>query len=273
MELKDNKELLYDLYYNKKYSLSKIASMYSVTSMTIRAWLHRNDIKTRPSTQTIYKELKTTDFSSSQKSLVIGSVLGDGSLTLGKDCINARFVERHGKKQKDYLLWKRNMLKPFTMSKITETPAGIHNISGVNCKVGRSYMFSTISHPYLTDLRQAFYINNVKIVPNNLYKLLNALSIAIWFCDDASFTYSKKYGIYRLDLHTESFTYKENVFLCREVLSKHFNEHFRINSRVYKSGKAFYICLSGKNKLKKIVNELRDFIPECMYYKFKNYIT
>ena len=273
MELKHNKNLLYDLYVNKNLSLSKIASMHSVSSMTVRAWLHNNNIKTRPSTQTIYRELKETPFSYSQKSLLIGSLLGDGSITIGKDCVNARFVERHGERQKDYLLWKRESLKPFTKSKVTITNAGRHEISGVICNVSKSYMFSTISHPYLTKLRNIFYNNNKKIVPYNLYNMMDNLSLAIWLCDDGCFTFNKKHGIYRLDLHTECFTYKENVFICREVLSKFFNAPFRINNRMYESGKAYYLCLSGKNKLEKIINQIKDFIPDCMLYKFKYYIT
>ena len=97
--------------------------------------------------------------------------------------------------------------------------------------------------------------------------------LAVWFCDDGCFTYDNTRGIYRLDLHTESFTYKENLFICRDILSRFFNKSFRINSRVYKSGKAYYICLSGKNNLFEIVNKIKQFIPYCMLNKFKNYIT
>lgn len=241
--------------------------------MTIRAWLIKNNIPIRPSTQTIYKELKTTEFSHSQKSLLIGSILGDGSLTQGKDCKNARFVERHGEKQKEYLIWKRNMLKPFTKSKIYEAKGGTHEITDVNCKTEKSYMFSTISHPYLTELRNIFYVNSTKIIPHNLDNVVNGLVMAVWFCDDGCFTYNRKNGVYRLDLHTESFTYKENAFLCKEILSGFFNKAFRINSRKYKSGKAYYICLSGKSNLFEVVNNIVQFIPKSMMYKFKNYIT
>jgi len=270
-DIKKNKELLYKLYVDDGLSLSKIASMFSVTSMTIRAWLINNGIKTIPSTQTIYKELKETDFSDSQKSLIIGSVLGDGSLTVGKDCINARFVERHSEKQKEYLLWKRDLLKPFTYSKVTETLSEEHIISGVKCNVQKNYMFSTISHPYLTGVRKIFYPTGKKIVPENLSEYMNALVAAVWFCDDGSFSYIKKSGTYRVDLHTESFSYKENVLICR-ILSDFFGEGFRINSRKYISGQAFYVCLSGKDEVKKIVDLIKPFIPLCMTYKMKDYI-
>lgn len=273
MELKYNKALLYDLYINKELSLSSIASNYSVSSMTVRAWLIKNGISTRPSTQTVYRELKNTSFSDSQKSLIVGSVLGDGSLTQSKDCINARFCERHCERQKDYLVWKRNAMKPFTKSKIYETKAGEHVISDVKCNVQKSYMFSTISHPYLTKLRNIFYRDGIKLIPNELYDFINGLVLAVWFCDDGCFTYDKVRGIYRLDLHTESFTYRENLFICRNILNKFFNKAFRINSRRYQSGKAYYICLSGVFNLIEVVDKIKQFIPQCMLHKFKHYIT
>ena len=271
MELKYNKNLLYDLYINKELSLSKIASMYNVTSMTIRKWLHNNSINTRPSTRVIYNDIRKIDFTDLQKSLLVGSILGDGSVIINKDCKNAHFIERHGERQKQYLLWKKESLNPFTKSKVSFTEAGNHEISGVKCYVSRSYMFSTITHSYLTELRHIFYNGKKKIIPRNLYSMLNYLTVAIWLCDDGCFTYSTKFGVYRLDLHTESFTKEENIYLCN-ILSKFFNKSFRINSRIYKSGKSYYICLSGKNNLFDIVSILKPFIPDCMIYKFKDYI-
>lgn len=272
MELKHNKDLLYDLYISNEYSMSKIAAMYGVSTMTIRAWLIKNDIKPRLSTQTVYEELKTTSLTAKQNDLIIGSLLGDGSITIGRDCKNARFIERHCEAQKEYLIWKRDLLKPFTKSKLSIKDSDSHIISGVGCKVQKSYMFSTISHPSLTDFRDLFYRDGVKVVPSNLELLLNDFSFMVWLCDDGCLTFNKKNGIYRLDLHTESFTLDENMFLCR-LLQKKYNSKFRINSRKYKSGKAYYICLSGRKNLLDIVSTIKKDIPECMLNKFRYYLT
>ena len=272
MELKNNKKLLYDLYVTRRYSMSKIASMYNLSTMTIRSWLIKNKIKTRQSTRTVYSELKDTEFSDRQNYLLIGSLLGDGSITINKDCKNARFIERHSEQQKDYLIWKRNLLKPFTKSKISIKEASTHVISGVKCNTKRNYMFSTISHPHLTELRYKFYKDNKKIVPDNLIDSLNDFSLAVWLCDDGCFTYNSKYSIYRLDLHTESFTLEENDYLC-DVLRNNYNKKFRVNNRNYKSGKAYYLCLSGKKNLFELVDKINTLIPSCMKYKFKDYLT
>lgn len=95
--------------------------------------------------------------------------------------------------------------------------------------------------------------------------------MAIWVCDAGSLTYNKKFGVYRMDLHTECFTYKDNVFLCRN-LSEKYGMGFRINSRIYPSGKSYYICISGKDKLRRLVSNFYEFVPKCMQYKFKYYV-
>lgn len=44
------------------------------------------------------------------KAILLGSILGDGSLKIRKGCKNAAFQEKHSMKQKEYLMWKRNQI-------------------------------------------------------------------------------------------------------------------------------------------------------------------
>ena len=67
-------------------------------------------------------------------------------------------------------------------------------------------------------------------------------------------------------------TCKDNVLICR-ILSDFFEEGFRINSRKYISGEAFYVCLSGKDKVKRVVDLIKPFVPQSMIYKIKDYIA
>lgn len=270
--LKGNRHLLYSLYVENEQSLSRIAADYNVSASTVRAWLKSVGIQTRESTQTIYRELKETDFSPLQKNLLAGSLLGDGSLRMGNDCVNASFNERHCESQHDYLSWKNGILKPFVKSKLAKTEACDHIIVGTECRCQSSYKLTTISHPYLTALYYKWYRDGKKVVPMDVFGELNVLSYAVWFCDDGSLVYRPKDGVYRLDLHTEGFTHKENVFLCRGVLSKFFDMPFRLNERTYKSGKAWYICISGQDNLRRITDVLKPVIPDCMLHKFKHYL-
>ena len=50
---------------------------------------------------------KSLALTTKQRSLIIGSLLGDGTMRLGENAINANFKVEHGLAQKDYVLWKR----------------------------------------------------------------------------------------------------------------------------------------------------------------------
>lgn len=51
-----------------------------------------------------------------QKSIIIGSLLGDGTMRLGKSAKNANFKVEHGLKQKELVLWKYKELRNFVFT-------------------------------------------------------------------------------------------------------------------------------------------------------------
>jgi hypothetical protein len=57
------------------------------------------------------KLLKNIPLSDSCMSIILGSILGDGSLKIHKNYKNARFKFRHTICQKDYFFWKVSMIK------------------------------------------------------------------------------------------------------------------------------------------------------------------
>lgn len=266
------KEVLYELYIEKQLSLSNIAVIFNISAMTVRAWLINYGIKIRASTQSLYHEIRSIDFSDDQKSLLIGSILGDGGLRIPKRGKNAHFYEKHCEKQLPYLVWKRDRLMPFIQKKIDKENGGSHIISGIKCNVQNSYKIISISHQYLTKLWKIFYKGNGnKILPFDIKKYLNMFSIAIWVCDDGSLVWNKKRRTYRMDIHTENFNYQQNILLCR-VLHMYFNGRLMIIPRQYDSGIKYYISLRGKKELHTFCSTLSDFVPDCMKYKFNTYI-
>ncbi|MEK7515930.1 MAG: hypothetical protein AAB555_03355 [Patescibacteria group bacterium] len=48
-----------------------------------------------------------------QRSLLIGSLLGDGTMRLGEGARNANYKVEQGLVQKSYVFWKYELLKPF----------------------------------------------------------------------------------------------------------------------------------------------------------------
>jgi|APCry1669188910_1035180.scaffolds.fasta_scaffold00253_14 LAGLIDADG DNA endonuclease family len=267
-----DKDVLYKLYTTDNKSMSDIAVIYNTSTMTVRSWLNNLKIITKISNVNIYKELRTTDFSKNQIDLLIGSIMGDGNLRIPKHGKNASFSERHCEEQRMYLEWKRNLLMPFVQSDLCIEEGGVHTISGIECIVQKSYKLATVSHPFLTDLWMKFYKGNgKKILPDNFDELLNLFILAVWICDDGSLVWNSIRRNYRIDLHTENFTYDEIVKIVRTIHTL-FDGNIIIIPRKYESGIKYYISLRGKKELHSICKIMIDFVPECMKYKFITHI-
>jgi recombination protein RecA len=116
--------------------------------------------------------VKHYDLREDQMQLLLGSILGDGSLRYASDH-NVSFRVGHGPKQREYCEWKREMLAPFS-NHIGPTGAGIG--------------FDTIPMHQLRWLHDAIYANTGgRTVHDELIDRLDERSIAAWYCDDGTF--------------------------------------------------------------------------------------
>jgi len=109
-----------------------------------------------------------------QKSVIIGTVLGDGYLRKIKGRKDAFLEINHSIKQKDYVDWKYSVLYNLSGGKPKER----------KCNEGRvAYRFYTKQLPELTELQQIFYPKGQKIVPDIK---IDSMILAVWFMDDGS---------------------------------------------------------------------------------------
>jgi recombination protein RecA len=116
--------------------------------------------------------VKQYELAEDQMKLIVGSLLGDGSLRYASTH-NAAFRVGHGEKQREYCEWKREMLAPFA-----------HNIG----RTGNGIGFDTIPMQQLATLRDAVYAaDGRKTVTPELLSQLDARAIAAWYCDDGTF--------------------------------------------------------------------------------------
>jgi hypothetical protein len=109
-----------------------------------------------------------------QKSVVIGSLLGDGYLRMFSGRKDAILEINHSIREKDYVDWKAKILGDLvkTLPKARK------------CNGGRiAYRFSTRSHPELTKLYRQFYTSGRKEVPEIE---IDRIALSIWFMDDGS---------------------------------------------------------------------------------------
>jgi recombination protein RecA len=124
--------------------------------------------------------VKQYDVREDQLKLILGSLLGDGSLRFASD-YNAAFRVGHGERQREYCEWKHEMLAPFA-----------HKIG----RTGKGIGFDTIPMYQLAWLHEAVYApGGGRTVTNELIEQLDERAIAAWYCDDGSFSgHYKRWG-------------------------------------------------------------------------------
>jgi hypothetical protein len=181
-----------------------------------------------------------------QKQVLVGKILGDGSLVATFTGRNYKFQVEHKKAHKDYVNWTAGIFKEWLLSepKLLEK----HN----------SWRFRTISHPELTEFQKIFYRNRRKIIPSDISKLLKEpISLAVWFMDDGGLSTSKS----AVTISTHSFTKAENNLLidCLQT-------NFKLQANLNWDGKGYrlYIPVKSIARFKSLVD---PYILEVMKYK------
>jgi recombination protein RecA len=114
-----------------------------------------------------------------QRSIIIGSLLGDGAMRCK---VNALLEINHSFAQKFYVDWKYQQL-----ANLVTTPPKARKGNGARI----AYRFTTQSLPELTSFYEWFYSGGHKVVPRDL--VLDPLSLAVWFMDDGCKSYRALY--------------------------------------------------------------------------------
>lgn len=133
------------------------------------------------------------------KGLILGSLLGDGSLRIHKPYKNARFSFRHSEKQEEYFFWKVNQLK---------------EISGEKCwwrQEKGMLRYQSLALRQLTELYHLTHEKNKLVVRRKWLNQLSPLSLAVWWLDDGSLITNSRRGV----LCTDPFSYEEQKLLAR----------------------------------------------------------
>ena len=136
-----------------------------------------------------------------ERSIIIGSILGDGALVETAAGGSYRLQIDHGSAQRAYLWWKYEQLQRWTLSPPRYQPST------------HSWRFRTLSHPLFTELARRFYPNGRKRVPVDIAVDLNdPLAVAIWFMDDGC-----RYSQGSLVINTQCFSRTDQKILQRAL--------------------------------------------------------
>lgn len=192
-----------------------------------------------------------------QEQIIVGSLLGDASVSKRSKLFRATLTETHTKIDEEYIRLKANSL------------------SGLGCKVRfikpslerpyGAFQYATLSLPCLAKYRKLFYPQKIKIVPHELVrKNFTPLMLACWFCDDGSVSriLSQRKGLLReAQIATCAFSEEDVQFLV-DLLNEH---GYQCSKRM--SEKKYWRIYFTSEGFEKLIKVIGPYVPNCMKYK------
>ena len=210
-----------------------------------------------------YSEKKKPELHISKEldEIITGSMLGDGYI---KDYIkhtsgperrrnrNSSLVLKHGYKQEEYIMYKKNMIDNHVFSYIRK-----QNITDVRFKnpLYTQYIVETSQNYAFNKYRDLWYVDGKKIIPFNKL-IITPLILAIWFQDDGFKTSS-------------SYILSTNGFNKNEVekLSNLLNYTYGLSTYIRHQSNNQYIIIIPAKDISNFNDIILPYIHESMLYK------
>jgi len=182
------------------------------------------------------------------RSMLGGLLISDAWLQINKSG-NTRFFFKQSISNFLFVFFVFNRINHFCSSypSITSTTIKGKKFKGV--------CLNTRSYPCFTEFYNMFYVKGTKIVPLDLYEIIDYEFLAYWIQADGS---KAGKGIY---LQTQSFTLKECAFIISVLIYKF---DFTCNIHMQRNKPVIYISSKSIEKLKP---KILPFLLPSMYYK------
>ncbi len=179
-----------------------------------------------------------------QRSVIIGSLLGDGYLRTFPKRKNALLEINHSYKQKEYVDWKYSVLRNVSASAPKMRKGNGDRIA---------YRFYSKQLAELTELYKQFYKDGKKIIPENL--AIDSIVLSVWFMDDGS--RCRDCDVY---LNTQQFSTEDQKRLIGAL------SEMGLRTNLNKD-KTYYRLRFLKSSLPKLRGLLKDIVVPSMRYK------
>lgn len=151
--------------------------------------------------------------------VLLGTLLGDGSLKRNKNYANARFQMRHAIRYADWFYWKANKLSMFASAK------AIHVQSPSKNSYGKTPMlhFQTLTSTVLTKIHSIVTKKNKLRIKRSWLNFLSPVALMCWWLDDGALTANWRQGLFCC----EGFNKKQ-----QEILVKYLNKVCALRARI-----------------------------------------
>src|SRR3989338_3528334 len=198
---------------------------------------------------------KIVPLSDQARAIILGSILGDGSLKIQSRYANANLQIRHSETQKDYLLWKAEKLKEIARDR----SVSVQEADGYS--KNRKWRFVSRNLQSLTQLHQLTYKDNHLRIRRKWLNQMTVLSLAVWWCDDGSLIgYGGRKGVFCTDGFNEASV---------KILSRYLEVIWNIRTVVAPVGlkrdgkrdQYWRIWIRSQEELKKFLRIIIPYIP------------
>lgn len=179
-----------------------------------------------------------------QRDVIVGSLLGDGTLRKQGNRTYPLFEVNHAERYRAYVDWKYEILR-----NLVSTPPKARRGNGFRV----AYRFTTRSLPEFDEYYRQFYPAKHKMLPK--YIRLTPRALATWFMDDGSKSWNALY------LNTQQFTYGEQIQLLHTLQSQ-----WRFYGSLNRDKEYFRVRLSVESS-KRFKEIVRPYILPLFHYK------
>lgn len=191
------------------------------------------------------------------QSIIIGSILGDGTIYPCNKKDEAILECKYDDKSFSYLKWLHQKLRVLGLGEI-KSQKGFHQ-----------HRFRSSPNKEIGNLRKLFYPSGKKIIPKNISQLLiDPLSLAIWHMDDGCLDFRIKEHC-NATFATFSFLKRDCEFLAKTMLT-----NFNLLIKVHKNsmrGKLYYRLYVASKSMNQFINLIQPFILPCFFYKLPKF--
>ena len=194
---------------------------------------------------------KAGDMNEKQRSIMVGTLLGDGHLETQNQGRTYRLKIEHSIKQKEYTDFLYQNFKSW----VNELPKEKNKV--VKGKTYTNYYFQTRSIGEFRFYGQIFYDKEgKKRIPDFIDKLLTPLALAVWFMDDGS-AKSKQHKA--LILNTQCFSKRD-----LRLLINAFEKCFGIEAKLRSQKEGYQLIIPRPEKF---IELILPYLRKEFYYK------
>lgn len=192
--------------------------------------------------------MQKTSLSDHCRAIILGSLLGDGSLKIHDRYLNARFSFRHSVKQEEYFLWKVKALKEISGEHCTWK----QGINGKDGWGGMKLRYQSLALPVLTGIYNLTHKKSKLKIRRKWLNMMAPLSLAIWWCDDGSLIVNSRKGVFctdGFDLETQ------------KILARYLRIVWDVRVHIGRRQNVWRLWMRSTEELQKFLRIIIPYIP------------